>query len=334
MEPIKVGIVGFGRSGCGIHASAIKDMRDMFDVVAIADFIPERRSHEAFPNAKPYASAEALIADPNVEMVIVSTFNSMHAPVARMKGGKHVLCEKPFGFTTADVDSMIAEAKAAGKVLQPFQQRRFEEDFQKVRSIIRSGILGKISYIQICWDGFGRRWDWQTSRQYGGGQLYNNMPHLVDHAMELFGDGEPEVQCMVASSLSIGPAEDEVHLTLTGKDCGMEERAPMCGVPFHAADGYISRLVKKGYKVAVAEQMEDPRLAKGLVKREVIKVVTPGTITAAGALEEGRNNYLVCVVYAAGSFGILLQSTYFHSSFFVPPCKPPFVPQTHQRSRA
>ena len=82
MEPIKVGIVGFGRSGCGIHASAIKDMRDMFDVVAIADFIPERRSHEAFPNAKPYASAEALIADPNVEMVIVSTFNSMHAPVA------------------------------------------------------------------------------------------------------------------------------------------------------------------------------------------------------------------------------------------------------------
>ena len=112
MEPIKVGIVGFVLSGCGIHASAIKDMRDMFDVVAIADFIPERRSHEAFPNAKPYASAEALIADPNVEMVIVSTFNSMHAPVARMalKGGKHVLCEKPFGFTTADVDSMIAEA--------------------------------------------------------------------------------------------------------------------------------------------------------------------------------------------------------------------------------
>ena len=99
-------------------------------------------------------------------------------------------------------------------------------------------------------------------------------------------------------------ASRELELTLTGKDCGMEERAPMCGVPFHAADGYIARLVKKGYKVAVAEQMEDPRLAKGLVKREVIKVVTPGTITAAGALEEGRNNYLVCVVYAAGSFGI------------------------------
>ena len=116
MEPIKVGIVGFGRSGCGIHASAIKDMRDMFDVVAIADFIPERRSHEAFPNAKPYASAEALIADPNVEMVIVSTFNSMHAPVARMalKGGKHVLCEKPLALNADEAREMYACAKENG----------------------------------------------------------------------------------------------------------------------------------------------------------------------------------------------------------------------------
>ena len=99
-------------------------------------------------------------------------------------------------------------------------------------------------------------------------------------------------------------ASRELELTLTGKDCGLEERAPMCGVPFHAADGYIARLVKKGYKVAVAEQMEDPKLAKGLVKREVIKVVTPGTITAAAALEEGKNNFLAGVVYAAGRFGI------------------------------
>lgn len=96
----------------------------------------------------------------------------------------------------------------------------------------------------------------------------------------------------------------ELELTLTGKDCGMETRAPMCGVPFHAADGYINRLVKKGYKVAIAEQMEDPKLAKGLVKREVIRVVTPGTITAEGALEEGKNNFLASVYYGADRFGI------------------------------
>ena len=96
----------------------------------------------------------------------------------------------------------------------------------------------------------------------------------------------------------------ELELTLTGKDCGMKERAPMCGVPFHAADTYIGRLVKNGHKVAIAEQMEDPRLAKGLVKREVIRVVTPGTITAEGALEEGQNNFLVGICYAADRFGI------------------------------
>ena len=89
----------------------------------------------------------------------------------------------------------------------------------------------------------------------------------------------------------------ELELTLTGKDCGLEERAPMCGVPYHAVEGYLSRLVQKGYKVAIAEQMEDPKQAKGLVKREVIRVVTPGTLTSAQALEESKNNYLMGIVY-------------------------------------
>lgn len=96
----------------------------------------------------------------------------------------------------------------------------------------------------------------------------------------------------------------ELELTLTGKDCGLEERAPMCGIPYHAYEGYMNRLVQKGYKVAIAEQVEDPKQAKGLVKREVIKVVTPGTITSTQALEDGRNNYLMCVVYLEKSFGI------------------------------
>lgn len=111
-------------------------------------------------------------------------------------------------------------------------------------------------------------------------------------------------------------ASKELELTLTGKECGLEERAPMCGVPFHAADAYINRLVKRGYKVAVAEQMEDPKLAKGLVKREVIRVVTPGTVTAAGALEEEKNNYLAAVSEDNGRYGLAFAdiST---GSFFV-----------------
>lgn len=96
----------------------------------------------------------------------------------------------------------------------------------------------------------------------------------------------------------------ELELTLTGKSCGLEERAPMCGVPFHAVDGYLNKLVSKGYKVAICEQVEDPKLAKGLVKRAVTRVVTPGTNLDTKALDESRNNYLMCVVYTTNAYGV------------------------------
>ncbi len=98
-------------------------------------------------------------------------------------------------------------------------------------------------------------------------------------------------------------ASREIELTLTGKSCGLEERAPMAGVPFHAADSYISRLVAKGYKVAICEQVEDPKLAKGLVKREVIKVVTPGTNMNILSLDGGKNNYLMSICYQDNGIG-------------------------------
>ena len=98
----------------------------------------------------------------------------------------------------------------------------------------------------------------------------------------------------------------ELELTLTGKDCGMAERAPMCGVPFHAAETYINRLIIKGYKVAICEQMEDPKQAKGIVRREVIRVVTPGTTLNTQALDETKNNYIMSVVYLSNRFGIAI----------------------------
>ena len=92
-------------------------------------------------------------------------------------------------------------------------------------------------------------------------------------------------------------ASKELELTLTGRDCGQAERAPMCGVPFHSCEGYIARLVAKGYKVAICEQMEDPATAKGIVKREVVRIATPGTNLDMQALDETKNNYIMCVVY-------------------------------------
>ena len=93
----------------------------------------------------------------------------------------------------------------------------------------------------------------------------------------------------------------ELELTLTGKDCGQEERAPMCGIPYHAAENYISKLISKGYKVAICEQLEDPKLAKGIVKRDVIRVVTPGTVMESNLLEEKKNNYIMSI-YKSGIF--------------------------------
>lgn len=95
-------------------------------------------------------------------------------------------------------------------------------------------------------------------------------------------------------------ASKELELTLTGRDCGLEERAPMCGVPFHSCEGYIARLVAKGYKVAICEQMEDPSAAKGLVKRGIVRIITPGTVMESSMLDESKNNYIACC-YADGN---------------------------------
>lgn len=99
-------------------------------------------------------------------------------------------------------------------------------------------------------------------------------------------------------------ASNELELVLTGKDCGLEERAPMCGIPYHSCEGYIARLIEKGYKVAICEQVEDPATAKGLVKRDIVRVITPGTVIEESMLDESCNNYLCAVSFQGDNCGI------------------------------
>jgi DNA mismatch repair protein MutS len=99
-------------------------------------------------------------------------------------------------------------------------------------------------------------------------------------------------------------ASRELELTLTGRDCGESERAPMCGVPFHSAEGYIAKLIDKGYKVAICEQVEDPATAKGLVKRDVVRIITPGTVLEAQMLTEGSNNFLCSLCFSDNGAGL------------------------------
>jgi DNA mismatch repair protein MutS len=99
-------------------------------------------------------------------------------------------------------------------------------------------------------------------------------------------------------------ASKELDLVLTGRDCGLSERAPMCGVPYHAVDNYISKLIEKGYKVAICEQIEDPALAKGLVERDVIRIITPGTVIEDRMLEEGQNSYIASIAAGESIIGL------------------------------
>jgi len=218
-KPITVGIVGLGRSGWDIHARTIKTLPEQFRLVAVTDQWVERAAQcAADAGVRHHQTFAQLLADPEVELVIVATVNRFHAEhaVAALQAGKHVICEKPFGLNTADVDRMIAASQAAGKILQPFQQRRFEPDFQKVREVIASGVLGQIQFIRICWHGFKRRWDWQTSKSTAGGTMNNNGPHLIDHALELFGPDDPKVWCEMRRGLCSGDAEDHLKIILTG----------------------------------------------------------------------------------------------------------------------
>ncbi|MBQ7047568.1 MAG: DNA mismatch repair protein MutS, partial [Clostridia bacterium] len=99
-------------------------------------------------------------------------------------------------------------------------------------------------------------------------------------------------------------ASRELELVLTGRDCGEKERAPMCGVPYHAVEGYLSKLISKGYRVAICEQLEDPATVKGIVKRDVVRIVSPGTVTEGSLLKEGQNNYLAAVVEQENGYGL------------------------------
>lgn len=216
-QAIRVGMAGLGRSGWGIHCQTLSGMAEQFQVVAVTD-IDAARCNEAQTafDCRVHDSVESLVADADVDLVVVATPNRFHAPHALMalEAGKHVVCEKPFGFTVGDVDAMIKASQKSGVVVQPFQQRRYEPDFRKVKEICDSGILGEITFIRIAWHGFKRRWDWQTARSFGGGELYNNGPHLIDHAMELFGPAEPQVWCDLRHSLNSGDVEDDVRFIL------------------------------------------------------------------------------------------------------------------------
>ncbi len=225
-KPIRVGIAGLGRSGWDIHARTFAELPDLFEVVAVMDLDAARRQ-EAIDKfgCRAYDNFSSLAQDETAEAIVVATPNFLHTPhvLETLHSGKHAICEKPFGQSVEEADAMIEAAKNAGRLVAPFQNRRYEPHFLKVRDIIESGILGEIHQIRIAWHGFKRRWDWQTLQEFGGGDLSNTGPHVLDHAMQLFGEAEPQVCVDLRNVLSSGDAEDHIKIVLQAPGCPLLE---------------------------------------------------------------------------------------------------------------
>lgn len=232
---IKVGIIGLGRSGWNIHAKALREMGDHYRVAAVADADASRLDEARnVLGCRTYADTHELIAADGLDLLIVASPNIYHVDhtIAAMKAGKHVVCEKPMALSAADADAVIKIAKQTGRVLAPFQNRRYEPHFLKVREILDSRLLGDILQIRMCWHGFSRRWDWQTLAEFGGGLLNNNGAHLLDQAIVLFGDREPELFVDLKRALSSGDTEDHVKVILHAQG------APTIDVELTSASAY------------------------------------------------------------------------------------------------
>lgn len=217
-RPIRIGLIGLGRAGWGMHVAELKGKEKLFQIVAVCDPITERLKAAAKKfGCKTYTEVKDLIADPNVELVDITSRSTDHVPHALMalKARKWVFLEKPMCLVYADALRLKRAAKGR---LFIRQNRRFEPAFQHIREIVASGILGHVYEIKLRRHGYNRRDDWQTLKSCGGGQLLNWGPHIIDHALRLMGAPIKEQRSELRRLVAAGDAEDHVNITFYGKN--------------------------------------------------------------------------------------------------------------------
>lgn len=214
----RVGIAGLGRSGWNIHAKTLRKAPELFEIAAVMDPDRSRRAQaESELGCRSFDTIESMLDAGGLDVVVIASPSHLHCPhtLAAIGAGMHAVVEKPFALETEEADRMIDAAEASGLVLAPFQNRRYEHHFRRVLEIVRSGELGEVIQIRMCWHRFTRRWDWQAMKQFGGGALFNNGTHLLDQALEFFDpDVEPEVFLDLHRGLSVGDAEEHMKLIL------------------------------------------------------------------------------------------------------------------------
>lgn len=217
---VRVGIAGLGRAGWNIHARTLEPSADKWQVVAVCDPDAGRQQEAAARfGCRAYSALDRMLADEDIELVVVAVPSQLHAEysIAAMEAGKHVIVEKPMAGKLSDVDKMIEVASETGRILTVNQNSRHKPSFVKVCEVIDSGVLGRILQIRMAFHRFSRRWDWQTLREFDGGILNNQGAHVVDRALLLLGDVEPQVLCrMERTPLYSGDAESHVKILLLG----------------------------------------------------------------------------------------------------------------------
>lgn len=219
-NPIRIGLVGLGRAGNGMHRGELSSRQDKFHFFAVCDLIEERTVPfvEAF-GSKPYTDYEEMLQDPGIELVSIATRSCDHYKHAKMAllAGKDVMLEKPFAMHYDEALELIKlGSQPAGPHLYIRHNRRFEAGFLKAMEIIDSGLLGNVYEIKLTRNSFGRRCDWQTISEFGGGQLLNWGPHIIDHSLRFCGGAYTDLYSAIRHVTAAGDCEDHIKIVFTG----------------------------------------------------------------------------------------------------------------------
>ncbi|MDA0745566.1 MAG: Gfo/Idh/MocA family oxidoreductase [bacterium] len=238
---IRVGILGQGRSGRNIHANWFTQSPRKYQIVAVSDILKDRRERaEQEYGCDVYADYKDLLKRDDIELVVNALPSFLHpqGTVDALLAGHHVVCEKPLAPTTKDFRRMVSASKKAGKILAPYQQSRYAAHFQQILKVIGSGILGRIVLIRMAYNGYARRWDWQTVQEYKGGNLLNTGPHPMDQALCLLDWKMPQVFCEFDRANTFGDAEDHVKILLKRKG------SPTIDLEISSCDAYPGDMFK------------------------------------------------------------------------------------------
>ena len=226
-DPIRYGMVALGRAGWDIHVRQLR-ARPGARIVAVAEALEERRRQGADElGCRAYACLEDLLAQDEVEVVVIATPSACHGPdtVAALRAGRHVVVEKPMAMTVAEADAMVAAAQAADRRLFVHHNYRFKREFTHLRAVAESGLVGRVYHIRNYLASFARRYDWQTLSKRGGGVLNNTCPHYIDMILQLLGAPVTDVLGDLQQIAAGGDVEDHVKAFLraaNGRTADME----------------------------------------------------------------------------------------------------------------